>query len=285
MSYLELFQQDPAALIFIFIISLVITLVAYGAFPLIFAKTRKKSITRKKYRILCYGINAIVMFLFIIANGRASSGGAYVLWTLVFSNRGIRILEYRDCLKEKTSFSEPNPSVEHIISPNANEELKQSQKKSTCVSVKKVSSKADRISIPSSKDKTASAPRHNLAIILLSVFLVLSLTGNIVLGIISSKAKQEANDLNTRLETAQRRISVLQDESSSYRKQWYSSTTDLVSLQNRLVICEPSTKLYHTLQCRDSLSFIVNNGTSKDFYLDSNVAKQFGYTPCDKCHR
>ena len=230
MSYLELFQQDPAALILVFILSLVITLVAYGAFPLIFAKTCKKSIASKKYRILCFGINAIVMFLFIIANGRASSGGAYVLWTLVFSNRGVRTLEERGCLKEKASPNEPNPSAECVASHTADDEERQTiehtiplaeevqnQKKVTRVVVRKVSEKTNRTSPQSSESKTVSTLRYKLAVILLSVFLVLSLAGNIVLGIISSTAKQETNDLNTRLETAQRRISVLHDESSSYR--------------------------------------------------------------------
>lgn len=285
MSYIELFQQDPAVVIFFLIISLIVTLVAYGAFPIIFAKSRKKPITRRKYRFLCYCINAIVMLLFFAANSRASNGGAYILWTLVFSNRGVQTLEYRGCLKERTYPSEPNPSIECVTSHTADNGEQRNQNKATRVIVRKVSGTTDRTSLQSSKSKAASAPRHKLAIILLSVLLVLSLAGNIVLGIISSKVEQETIALNARLETAQRRISVLQNESTSYRNQWYYSTTDLVSLQNRLVICEPSTKLYHTLQCSDSLSFIVKNGTSKDFYLDSNVAKQFGYSPCGKCHR
>ena len=295
MSYLELFQQDPAALILVFILSLVITLVAYGAFPLIFAKTCKKSITSRKYRILCFGINAIVMFLFIIANGRASSGGAYVLWTLVFSNRGVRTLEERGCLKEKTSPNEPNPSAECVASHTADDEERQTiehtiplaeevqnQKKVTRVVVRKVSEKTNRTSPQSSESKTVSTPRYKLAIILLSVFLVLSLAGNVVLGII---AKQETTALNTKLETTQRRITVLQNDSNNYRHKWYASETDLASLQQRLVICEPSSKLYHTLYCSDSLSFIVKNGVGEDFYLDANVAEQFGYSPCGKCHR
>ena len=295
MSYIELFQQDPAVVIFFLIISLIVTLVAYGAFPIIFAKSRKKPITRKKYRILCFAINAIVMFLFIIANGRASSGGAYVLWTLVFSNRGVRILEERGCLKEKASPNEPNPSVECVASHTADDEERQTiehtiplaeevqnQKKVTRVVVRKVSEKTNRTSPQSSESKTVSTPRYKLAVILLSVFLVLSLAGNVVLGII---AKQETTALNTKLETTQRRITVLQNDSNNYRHKWYASETDLTSLQQRLVICEPSSKLYHTLYCSVSLSYIVKNGTSNDFYLDSNVAKQFGYFPCSKCHR
>lgn len=39
---------------------------AYGAFPIIFAKTRKRAIAKKKYNLLCYSIKFFVMFLFII---------------------------------------------------------------------------------------------------------------------------------------------------------------------------------------------------------------------------
>ena len=47
MTWLELLQQDPAAVILTLIVSLVITVVAYGAFPLIFARARNEIITKK----------------------------------------------------------------------------------------------------------------------------------------------------------------------------------------------------------------------------------------------
>ena len=68
MSY-ELFQQGPAVYVPIILLSLIITLGAYCAFPLIFAKFRKKIITKKKYRVLCYCVNLAVMALFIVKNG------------------------------------------------------------------------------------------------------------------------------------------------------------------------------------------------------------------------
>lgn len=95
MSYYELFQLGPAVYIPVLLLSLIITIVAYGAVPFIIAKTRKSPITKKKYRGLCYGINIAVVFLFIIINGEASSGGAYFLWTTVFSSVGINILSKR----------------------------------------------------------------------------------------------------------------------------------------------------------------------------------------------
>lgn len=98
MSY-ELFEQGPAVYIPILLVSLIITLAVYSAFPLIFARTRKKTITKRKYRVLCYCVNFVVMVLFIVMNGEASTSGPYFIWTWVFSASGIRTLESRGLLE------------------------------------------------------------------------------------------------------------------------------------------------------------------------------------------
>lgn len=98
MSY-ELFEQGPAAYIPVLLVSLIITLIAYSAFPLIFARARKKTITKRRYHVLCYCVNFAVMVLFIAVNGEASTGGPYILWTWAFSAIGIRILRNRGLLK------------------------------------------------------------------------------------------------------------------------------------------------------------------------------------------
>lgn len=90
MTY-ELFQQGPEVYIPYLIISLLGTLLIYGAFPVIFAKTRKTPITKKKYKKLCFGINVIPLFIFGIVNGSFSIA-PYVLWTLVFSKYGTKVL-------------------------------------------------------------------------------------------------------------------------------------------------------------------------------------------------
>ena len=99
MTY-ELFNQGPAAYIPIILVSLLITLVAYGTFPLVFARMRKKTITKKKYNLFCYCVNFLVMVLFVAVNGNSSSGAPYLLWTWVFSMSGIRTLKVRGVLEE-----------------------------------------------------------------------------------------------------------------------------------------------------------------------------------------
>ena len=99
MTY-ELFNQGPSAYIPIILVSLLITLVAYGAFPLVFARMRKKTITKKKYNLFCYCVNFLVMVLFVAVNGYSSSGPPYLLSTWVFSMSGIKTLKIRGVLEE-----------------------------------------------------------------------------------------------------------------------------------------------------------------------------------------
>lgn len=96
----ELFQQGPEVYVPIILVSLAVTVLAYGAFPFIYAKTRKAPIIKKKYKRRCYGINAAVMFLFMLFNGGVSNGAPYLLWTSVFVAWGTNILEGRNLLLE-----------------------------------------------------------------------------------------------------------------------------------------------------------------------------------------
>lgn len=93
----DLFQQEPGMYISLIVISLVITILAYGTFPVILSWTRKRVITKKRYNFLCYGVNFLVMILFIWANGEAS-GGPYLLWTWIFTRSGLKKLESRGML-------------------------------------------------------------------------------------------------------------------------------------------------------------------------------------------
>ena len=110
MGYFELFQESPALFFLVLIISLVVTLFVYGAFPIIFAKVRKTPITKKKYKRLCYGINFIGIILFVALDGGAS-GGPYILWTLIFSNYGVKNLEAKGLLSDILPTEEENVNV------------------------------------------------------------------------------------------------------------------------------------------------------------------------------
>lgn len=82
MTY-EIFQQGASVYVPVILISLIITMVVYCAFPLIFAKARKSEITKKKYKLLCYGINILLCLTFAFINGGATSFLPYLIWTWV----------------------------------------------------------------------------------------------------------------------------------------------------------------------------------------------------------
>ena len=110
MSYFELLQENPALFVLALLISLIVTLIVYGAFPIIFAKMRKTPITRKKYRYLCFGINIVGIIFFFLWNDNASVG-PYVLWTWIFSNYGVKILEAKGLLSDVATTEEENIEV------------------------------------------------------------------------------------------------------------------------------------------------------------------------------
>jgi len=114
-DYIQLMQENPDLFFVMLLLSMLITLVAYGTFPIIFAKTRKKSITKKKYRGLCFAYNTISIVLVSLITGNISSGGPYVLWTFVFTRVGFGILENRGILVE--------PQEQDNICENCGEKL------------------------------------------------------------------------------------------------------------------------------------------------------------------
>lgn len=99
----EIFKQEPELYILILFVSLLVTLVAFGLFPLFFAYEAHKTITKKKYYKLCFGINFLVVILFIVLRGGIISFCPYVLWTSVFSAIGKKQLQKRNLFVDEVS--------------------------------------------------------------------------------------------------------------------------------------------------------------------------------------
>lgn len=100
----ELMQKGPAAYIPVVLVSLIMTLFAYGAFPLVYSRVRNKTITKKKYCLLCYSLNFFVMILFSTVSSGYHSSGPFILWTWIFSASGIRTLKSRGVLEGYQAF-------------------------------------------------------------------------------------------------------------------------------------------------------------------------------------
>lgn len=99
MSSYELLQESPGLYFLILFISLIVTVFVYGAFPVIYAKKLKTPITSKQYKKRCYWTNAIGIVFFFVLNG-AASAAPYMLWTWIFSNKGLKTLEARNLLSD-----------------------------------------------------------------------------------------------------------------------------------------------------------------------------------------
>lgn len=75
------------------LLDLMLTMVLYGALPMIFAGGRNKAIKDRKYKLICYAINFPVML--VLQRGGSVNLIPYVFWTFIFSRIGMRILSNR----------------------------------------------------------------------------------------------------------------------------------------------------------------------------------------------
>lgn len=82
----------PISLIEMFV-SIILTLLSYGTFPIIFAKARKTAITSKKFTFICFAVNFGIRCVGYLLIRGSYSIHPYLLWTFVFSAGGRHILK------------------------------------------------------------------------------------------------------------------------------------------------------------------------------------------------
>lgn len=70
------------------IVSIIVTLVMYGAFPVSYALIRKKPVSIQTYRAFCIGVTVAVCLVYstisIVLGDRASRGFPAILWGGIF---------------------------------------------------------------------------------------------------------------------------------------------------------------------------------------------------------
>ena len=106
MGYYELLEESFGLFLLALIIDLSITLLVYGAFPVLYARKCVTPILTKKYKRKCFGINALGIVFFFLLSG-AASAAPYMLWTWVFSNYGLKKLTERGLLLDAPIVDEP----------------------------------------------------------------------------------------------------------------------------------------------------------------------------------
>ena len=75
------------------LLNLFITVLAYGAFPIILSQSAKESMEVKQYKRFCWLFNILVMFVFMAINESSTINAApYVLWTSIFVAIGKKAL-------------------------------------------------------------------------------------------------------------------------------------------------------------------------------------------------
>ena len=86
------------------LVSLLFTLIEYSLFPIIWAFVRCKAISAKKYRWICFGVNLavnLVMHLLVLSSPSGFYSGAFLLWTVVFTAIGVKILKNRNMIESQ----------------------------------------------------------------------------------------------------------------------------------------------------------------------------------------
>lgn len=96
MSY-ELFEQGSGNYIPVLILSILFASLAYGAFPILYAISRKSLVSKKKYSRHCFILNFVLCILIKLLNDTTNMF-PYLLWTSVGVYFGKRILDDRDML-------------------------------------------------------------------------------------------------------------------------------------------------------------------------------------------
>ena len=101
------------------LISLAITMFSYGFFPLLFAKLRKSPISNLKYNVICYIVNFLVQFVFFVIIYGKTSGNPYILWTLVFTSIGTKILKNKGILKNSNKSIPVSSTIQNVDTNSA----------------------------------------------------------------------------------------------------------------------------------------------------------------------
>lgn len=82
-----------------FFVLIVSSVLMYAIFPCVFACLRNKPITSTKYRITCYAVNVFGIVIYYILT-KDFNFHSYILWTLIFSELGIKDLRKKDIIAD-----------------------------------------------------------------------------------------------------------------------------------------------------------------------------------------
>lgn len=309
MEYYDLFMQGPSTYIPALAISLLITLAAYGAYPLLYAKLQNEPITAKNYRRVCYFANLIPLIFFFFLSDKPSPW-AYMLWSSVFASFGKQILERRNLLADPDAPasvpSDELPSdsaleyTEKIQQPAAPVPAPGEPKKSKSRFCKHCGSPID----PLTKKCTGCGkqyfrlPKINKSRLNPKVIVVLSLLIVCLCVWHTIQYQNQVTQLNNRISELEEELESCKQTVSDVQQKYSKKVAETASLmqENRtltnkvkdmehvykfcydhvVVVSDDGTRLYHRIQC-------PNFVTSRFWAYNLEAAEQKGYRPCSYC--
>ena len=318
MNWLDFYyQEDQETFSLILIVSLLLTMLAYGIYPLLLARCRRKPITSKRYTLFCFLFNFLVMLIFVVLDG-ASSGAPYFLWTSVFSFLGKKILSGRNVLidsdADENETEAPTSDVaDPAPAPVSNVELAHAKesapapvpvaspskpKKQKAIFCKYCGQLIDQ----DTKKCTGCGkqyfrlPKAKKSAVVLWVVILLSVAAiGLCMRQISQYQQQieslntQIAQLNTDLETANQsaenwKSRFDQEQSEKYKLQYerIALRQDLDFFNRHVVfVLDDGSREYHKYDCL----LFKYRGNAKFWAYNTEAAKSKGYKTCSLCNK
>lgn len=312
MEYYDLFTEGPSAYVPVLVISLLITIAVYCAFPLLYAKLRRKPITALKYRVHCFLVNFLIMLVFkLITVG--SSTSPYFLWSTVFTYSGVKNLKSRGVLLDpkmkecagkyaQNTEQESDTIINTVPSPDSlpSEITPAKPKKAKSRFCKLCGNSID----PATKKCTGCGKQYfrlpvikknNLipkVIVILSLLIVgLCIYRNVQYQNQITSLNARISELESTVETMEAQhvsdealISDLRKKNAGYSSKIYTLSQQVEKMQpvydfcndHVVVVSDDGTRKYHKIQC-------IYFDDSYFWAYNTEKAVQLGYTPCSFC--
>lgn len=300
---LELFNQGPGVYVPVLLVSILITAISYSLFPIILAKTRRKGISARKYSVLCYVFNFLVMVFFIALNGN-SSGAPYILWTSIFCHSGLKALKRRNVLTASNVSVPVQPSA--VSSNTTLEYTEKSQQRvimpSTPIDSGKTKQRYCKLcggAIEQTTKRCTKCGKQyfrlkiDVAVLFLAVTLILSIA-ICIMGIFRiSQYKQQISHMSNRISELETTVESRNKTISQYEQQIADKnkrSSELIQEKNKLeqkvnfydrhivFVLDDNTNRYHKYDCT-----VFRFSTESFWAYNTEAAKSRGYTACFAC--
>lgn len=312
MEYYDLFMEGPSVYIPVLVISLLITVAVYCAFPLLYARLCRKPITARKYRVHCFFVNFLIMLVFKLITA-GSSTSPYFLWTTVFTYSGVKNLKSRGILldpktkeydgKYAQNTEQESSTIINTVPYSDRLPLEVTPAKSKKVKPRFCKHCGHPID-PATKKCTGCGkqyfrlPARKGSSLVWKVVTILSIIAVCLCVYRISQLETQISDMQSLATEQEAKIAELNKTGESLQKRIAEKSSKVASLTGDISTLkrknEKMEKVYDF--CNDHVVVVSDDGTRKyhkiqciyfdDSYFwayNTEKAQQLGYTPCSFC--